>query len=280
MAPPKFKDMAKAAEDLFSDDFGASSNKFTFKSKAANGTNIKVEGARVASGAVSALLETKFTHKPSGVTIKEKWTSKNVVTTELSVKDKGVKGSDATLSANFLPNAGGVSDLKLKTAYTSDKFTSTVDVSAKNVAVSGVFSYCKWLIGAATTYDMGKGAVGGTKVSVGYKEADLAVTSTISDDGKVSGSLFHIPSTGYRLESGVQFGWNRGSGATSFGFAAKYALDKDAYVKAKVNTKMDVALAYVQQVRPGVELALAADVAGNSLSSDQHAVGVHITFDN
>jgi hypothetical protein len=39
--------------------------------------------------------------------VKEKWTTKNVVTTELSVKDKFVAGSDATLAANFLPSGKG-----------------------------------------------------------------------------------------------------------------------------------------------------------------------------
>ncbi len=37
MAPPKFGDVGKAANDLFNDDFGAGSVKLTLKSKAANG---------------------------------------------------------------------------------------------------------------------------------------------------------------------------------------------------------------------------------------------------
>jgi voltage-dependent anion channel protein 2 len=278
MAPPKFADLSKAADDLFSDDFGASATKVTFKAKAANGTNIKVEGSRVASGAVTALLETKFTHKASGVTVKEKWTNDNVVTTELAVKDKLLNGCENTLVAKFKPTKGGLSDLSLKTTYKTGSFTANATTSSKSVSPAGVFSYGNWNIGAGTTYNFAKGALSSTSVGVGYTDGDLQVASTIADNGKVAGSIFHkcCPSTSY----GVKFGWNRDTGATNFAVATCCDLDSDAFVKAKVDTNLAIGLSYVQTMRPGVSLRLSADIAGNALNSDSHAVGLHLNIDN
>eukprot|EP00730_Choanoeca_flexa_P000930 TRINITY_DN10401_c0_g2_i2.p1 TRINITY_DN10401_c0_g2~~TRINITY_DN10401_c0_g2_i2.p1 ORF type:complete len:298 (+),score=76.75 TRINITY_DN10401_c0_g2_i2:60-896(+) len=278
MSPPKFSDIGKAAKDLFSDDFGGAANKLTFKSVASNGTNIKVEGARSnSSGAVDALLETKFTHKASGVSVKEKWTTKNVVTTELSVKNKFVAGSDATLSANFLPNGKGLTGLKLKTGYQADKFTANTEVSQKAVVANGVFGYGKFVFGAGTSFDLAKNTATGSKFSVGYTDGNMAVASSIAEGGLVEGSLFHAPSTS--LETGVQFAWN-GDNNTSFAVAGRYVLDADTFVKAKVDKSLNMNLSYVQNIRPGVSMRLSADVAGNSLASDAHQIGVHLTLNS
>eukprot|EP00045_Choanoeca_perplexa_P022655 m.10170 g.10170 ORF g.10170 m.10170 type:complete len:279 (+) comp9603_c0_seq1:52-888(+) len=276
MAPPKFTDIGKAAKDLFGDDFGGASTKFTFKSVASNGTNIKVEGARSnSSGAVDALLETKFTHKATGVSVKEKWTTKNVVSTELSVKDKFVAGSDATLAANFLPSGKGLSDMKLKTGYKADKFAANAEVSQKSVVANGVFAYGKFVLGAGTTFDIAKSTASRSKFAVGYTDGNMSVTSSIAEGGVVEGSLYHVPSNS--LKTGVQFAWN-GDSNTSFAVAGRYELDVDTFVKAKVDKALNMNLSYVQNIRPGVTMRLSADVAGNNLSSDAHQVGVHLTL--
>lgn len=279
MAPPKFADIGKDASDLFSDDFGGSANKLTFKSTASNGTNIKVEGSRSnTSGDVSALLETKFTHKASGVTVKEKWTTKNVVTTELSVKNKFVAGSDATLSANFLPNGGGLCDFKLKTGYVTSRCATNADVTAKAINAGTSVNYGRWLFGAGADFNLAKSALSGTKVTVGFSEGDLQVTSSISDGSRVSGSLFHTPCSAF--QGGVQFSWNRDSADTGFAVAGKYTLDESSFVKAKLDKSMALNLSYVQTMRKGVTLRLSADVAANALSSDAHQLGLHLTIEN
>lgn len=279
MAPPKFADIGKAADDLFSDDFGGDANKLTLKSKASNGTAIKVEGSRSnATGGVAALLETKFTHKASGLAIKEKWTTKNVVTTEVASNGKFVDGLNLTFCANFQPNGGGVSDLKLKSAYSTDKFTSNVDVTSSKVAASGVFSFKNFLFGASTNYKLSSGSVSNTSVTVGYTEGDLAVTSTITDAGSVSATLFHTPSAD--LAAGVELGWNKADGSTTFGVAGQYTLDSTAFTKAKLDSNLNLGLSYVQQLRQGVSLRLSADIDGSQLGADAHSLGLHLTLEN
>lgn len=53
------------------------------------------------------------------------------------------------------------------------------------------------------------------------------------------------------METGVQLSWASGSNATKFGIAAKYDLDKDAAVRAKVNNASQIGLGYQQKLRDG-----------------------------
>lgn len=65
-----------------------------------------------------------------------------------------------------------------------------------------------------------------------------------------------------------------------FGVAGQYALDSSAFVKAKVDSNLNVGLSYVQKLRPGVTLRLSADVNGAQLNSDAHQLGMHLTLEN
>lgn len=71
-----------------------------------------------------------------------------------------------------------------------------------------------------------------------------------SNDGReFGGSIFQKCSD--RLETGVQLSWASGSNATKFGIAAKFDLDKDAAVRAKVNNASQIGLGYQQKLRDG-----------------------------
>lgn len=75
-------------------------------------------------------------------------------------------------------------------------------------------------------------------------------SSICSNDGReFGGSIFQRCSD--RLETGVQLNWTSGSNATKFGIAAKYALDKDAAVRAKVSNNSQIGLGYQQKLRDG-----------------------------
>ena len=53
------------------------------------------------------------------------------------------------------------------------------------------------------------------------------------------------------LETGINLGWTSSSNATNFGIGAKYALDRDASVRAKVNNSSQIGLGYQQRLRDG-----------------------------
>lgn len=73
---------------------------------------------------------------------------------------------------------------------------------------------------------------------------------SISNNGKeFGGSIYQRCND--RLETGVQLSWTAGKNETFFGVAAKYDLDKDASIRAKVNNSSLIGLAYQQKLRDG-----------------------------
>lgn len=54
-----------------------------------------------------------------------------------------------------------------------------------------------------------------------------------------------------KLETAVNLGWTASKNETTFGIGCKYALDKDAWVRAKVNNSSQVGLGYQQRLRDG-----------------------------
>lgn len=271
MAAPKFADLGKTCSDLFSDDFDAGENKLTLKSRAINGTNLKVEGARSnKDGSVSGLIETKFSHTPSGLNVKEKWSTNNVVATEVSTKDLLTPGTDFSLTSSFKPSTSGLDAIKFKSAIRRDQFSATLDTDFKGVSASGVFSYGKFLLGGSTNLKS-------TAIGVSYVEQDYNITSNVTDGRDVDIQIFHKARSD--IDAGATFGWSK-TGATTLGMAGRLQLDESAHVKAKVNNKLDVGLAYVQQLRPGVSMTLAANLVGSNLTQGGHNLGVQLTLDN
>ena len=108
--------------------------------------------------------------------------------------------------------------------------------------------------------------------------SSLIFSLPASTDGRQVGiQIFHDVRPG--VKAAATFGW-QGDGATSLGVAAKYNLDDTAFVKAKVDNKLNLGLAYVQTIRRGVTLGLSANLAANNLTSGGHQLGVSLTLDN
>jgi len=276
MAPPKFNDLGKKAKDLFTEDYIFGEQKLTLKSKANNGVNFKVEGKKTDKG-VSGFIETKFAHS-SGVTLKEKWSTSNEITAELSLENRP-KGSKYILEPVFSPNTGPKS-LTFKAEYSLDSFSGDASVNEKQVTVGGVFQYNKYVAGAKVDYDYAKGSVAATRLGAGFIDNDLTVSSLVTRTNVVdiegAVHLAHSPT----LETGVKFSWRKDTADTGFEIGAKSTLDSGSWLKAKVDKNLNVGLSYCQTLRPGVSLILSSKINAGQLNSDSHQVGFGLTFDN
>lgn len=80
--------------------------------------------------------------------------------------------------------------------------------------------------------------------------SSFTYVSDNSDDGQeFGGSIYQRVSP--RLETGIQLAWSAGSNNTRFGIGAKYDLDSEACVRAKVNNASQIGLGYQQRLRDG-----------------------------
>ncbi len=90
-------------------------------------------------------------------------------------------------------------------------------------------------------------------------------------------SYFHRVQPG--LEAGARANWNRSlDSAVTVEVGAKYTLDKDAFVKAKVNNSGIVGLGYTQNIRQGVKLAVGGQFDSNRLGENSHKVTFFVLF--
>lgn len=71
-----------------------------------------------------------------------------------------------------------------------------------------------------------------------------------SNDGKqFAGSIYQKVNP--QLDTGVELSWSSENNDTKFGLASKFTLDKETYVKAKVNNSSEIGLCYSQKIRDG-----------------------------
>ncbi|XP_031696753.1 voltage-dependent anion-selective channel protein 3-like [Anarrhichthys ocellatus] len=97
--------------------------------------------------------------------------------------------------------------------------------------------------------------------------------SRLSNDGtEFGGSIYQ--KVNEELETAVTLAWTAGSNNTRFGIAAKYKLDKDASLSAKVNNASLIGVGYTQSLRPGVKVTLSALIDGKNFNAGGHKVGM------
>lgn len=130
MAPPSYADLGKQARDLFSKNYrkdglyvkiGSKTNRTTLlhvrsdfglvkldvKTKTPSGVEFNVNGtSNNDTGRVSSSLETKYLLKDHGITLKEKWNTDNILSSEVTIEDKVLQGLKLGASATFAPQSG------------------------------------------------------------------------------------------------------------------------------------------------------------------------------
>lgn len=92
--------------------------------------------------------------------------------------------------------------------------------------------------------------------------------------------------------------WSSGSSNTRFGIGAKYDLDRDASIRAKVNNTSQIGLGYQQRLRDGkiliiivlhvfifsafylgITLTLSALIDGKNFNSGGHKIGLALELE-
>ena len=127
MAPPKYGDLGKQANDVFSKGYNFGLIKLEVKTKTNTGVEFTTGGnSNLETGKVSGNLETKYQVKDLGMTLTEKWTTDNTLNTTVDVVDKvrqtppgsGLKkphlfqlvpGLKVSLDTKFAPGTGAKS---------------------------------------------------------------------------------------------------------------------------------------------------------------------------
>uniref|UniRef100_A0A3B5QMX5 Non-selective voltage-gated ion channel VDAC2 n=1 Tax=Xiphophorus maculatus TaxID=8083 RepID=A0A3B5QMX5_XIPMA len=227
--------------------------KLDVKTKSASGVEFKTSGSsNTDTSKVIGSLETKYNRPEYGLTFTEKWNTDNTLGTEIAVEDQITKGLKLTFDTTFSPNTGKKSG-KVKTAYKREYINLGCDVdfdfAGPTIHGAAVIGYEGWLGGYQMSFDSAKSRMTKSNFAIGYKTADFQLHTNVNDGAEFCGSIYQKSSD--KLETAINLAWTAGNNSTSFGIAAKYQLDKDASISAKVNNSSLVGVGYTQTLRPG-----------------------------
>ncbi|MEE6469238.1 hypothetical protein FKM82_008547 [Ascaphus truei] len=251
--PPSYTDLGKFARDIFNKGYGFGQVKLDVKTKSASGVEFTTSGnSNTDSGKVNGSLETKY-----------KWAYLKL-----------------TFDTTFSPNTGKKCG-KVKAAYKREfvNLGCDVDFNFAGLAIHGsaVIGYEGWLAGYQMTFDTAKSKLTWNNFAVGYKTGDFQLHTNVNDATEFAGSIYQKISD--NMETSVNLAWTAGNNSTRFGIAAKYQLDSNASISAKVNNSSLVGVSYTQTLRPGVKVTHSALVDGKNINSGGHKLGLGLELE-
>ncbi|XP_026073005.1 voltage-dependent anion-selective channel protein 2-like isoform X1 [Carassius auratus] len=275
--PPAYADLGKSAKDIFSKGYSFGTVKLDLKTKSQNGVMEFSTGgsSNTDTGKAAGNLETKYKVKDLGLTLNQKWNTDNVLTNEVTLEDQLANGLKLGLDTSFVPNTGKKS-AKLKTGYKRDYMNVgsdiAFDLSGPTIHAAAVLGYEGWLAGYQMAFDVAESKLAQNNFALGYKAGDFQLHTNVNDGTEFGGSIYQ--KVNGQLETAVNLSWTAGSNNTRFGIAAKYQLDKDSSISAKVNNASLVGVGYTQSLRPGVKLTLSALIDAKNFNTGGHKVGM------
>jgi len=256
--------------------------KLDVKTKTNTGVEFNTEAtSNQDSGKVQGSLETKYKFKEYGLTVTEKWNTDNNLTAKLDLQDQLVQGLKLTLDSSFSP-ATGAKNGKLKAEFKHEQVTAAADADLNPagplVNASAVVGYQGWLAGYQLAFDTAKSQLTRNNFSLGYSNGDFVLHTNVNDGQVFGGSVYQRVNRS--LETGVNLGWaSSGAQATNFGIGCKYALDRDASVRAKINNSSQLGLGYQQRLRDGVTLTLSTLIDGKNFNQGGHKIGLALELE-
>ncbi|KAG0099597.1 Mitochondrial porin [Podila epicladia] len=284
--PVPFADLGKPTNDLLGKDFPVGQTKFELKTVAPNGVTFNVLGSQDnKSKAINGELKTKYVDYKNGLTVTEAWTTGNLLTTQIELENKVAKGLKLDVTGGFLPSEGkknakvgvqykqlGLNSRAYLDLFKGPTFTGDVVVGRDGFLVGGDFAY-----------DFEGKYITRFAAAAGYTAPEYSVAVHANNSFKVfSASYYHRINAD--LEAGGKAVWDskaeKGAKApVALEVGAKYYLDRDAFVKAKVNNAGVVGLGYTQALRKGVKVSVGGLVDTTKLDQAAHKVGISFVFE-
>ncbi|CAG8618003.1 31934_t:CDS:2 [Racocetra persica] len=135
---------------------------------------------------------------------------------------------------------------------------------------------CCWyegfLMGGEACYDVTDGKVTRYGVSAGYTAPEYNVTLKATNSMSAY-TLLYYHRVHPDIEAGAKAHWDTTSNSDSVNMeiGAKYFLDRDAFVKAKIDNNGRLGLGYTQALRPGVKISLGGSIDTSKLEATEES---------
>lgn len=281
MSPPLFNELGKSAKDVFNKGYTFDTFKLDVKTKVPNGCEFNCGGvSHFDSGKVLGTLESKYKLKEYGLNLSEKWSTSNILVTEVSLQDL-FKGAKFAAESSFAPQTGDKS-LKLKTEFKNDILAVNSEADFKTatpvVNLAGVLGYRGWLTGVQLKFDCKDTKLKSNHLALGYSMDDFVLHTSVIDGKQFSGYMYRKVEK--NLEAGVELAWSsESSNESKLGVGCKYSLDSNTSVRAKVNNATQIGLGFSQKINDGITFTLSALIEGKTFNQGGHKIGMGLEFD-
>jgi len=279
--PPTYSDLGKSARDLFGKGFHFGLVKLDVKTKTSSGVQLTSGGqSNTESGKVSGNLEVKH-NLDQGVTLTTKWNTDNIINTTLGLQDNILKGLKLTLDSSLANNTGsksGHAKAEFKSSMLNILLDTDLNLVGPVVNTSAVLGKKGWLAGLQMAYDTSRMKLIKNNLALGYSTKDFVLHANVNDGATFGASLFQKVNP--NMEAGVNLGWTASSSTTTCGLAVKYQLDKDASLRAKINSSSQLGLGYSQKLKEGIIVTLSTLVDGKNFNQGGHKVGLGIELES
>ncbi|RKP10898.1 eukaryotic porin/Tom40 [Thamnocephalis sphaerospora] len=280
----KYADIGKSVSDLLGRDYPVGTVKLEVTTKTPNGVSFTVNGSQDSkSGLINGELKAKYADYKNGLTVTNTWTTKNVLSAQVELENKVAKGLKLDINASLLP-AAGQKAAKVGVNYKQPGVFSraTVDL-LKGPSFSGdvVFGREGFLVGAEVGYDVPSGNVTRYSTAVGYSAPQYAVALHANAGMSVfAASFFHRVNPD--VEVGAKATWDSKTqnAPVALELGTKYFLDKDTFVKTKIDNAGRLGLGYTQRLRAGVKVSLGGSFDTSRLNESAHKVGISLVLEN
>lgn len=232
------------------------------------------------TGRLTSAFETKYLLKDYGLTLREKWNTDNILTSEVTVEDQLLKGLKLSGNCSFAPQSGKKTG-SVKAAFKTDVLHLNADMDLDYAGAilhgAGVLGYDGWQAGVQLSFDPSKNRLTRTNFAVGYAASDITIHTNVNDGSEFGGSIYQKVNP--NLESGVSMAWVASTNATRFGIGCIYKLDGDTSIRAKVSNTSQFGLGMTHRLRKGITLTLNALIDGKNFNQGGHKLGMGLELE-
>jgi len=280
--PVPYADIGKPAHDLLVKDFPTGKVALEVKTVTNNGVTFTVNGNKDSkTGIIHGELKTKYVYPKNGLTLTEAWTTSNHLTSQIELESTVPKGLKLDLHGSLLP-AVGQKNAKIGLIYKQPSLHTKayLDLFKTHIVVDTVVSKEGFIAGGEVAYDILDGKLTRHAVSVGFTAPEYSVALHASSSFNIFSASYH-----HRVNKSVEAAgkavWDSkaSNAAVALEVGSKYHLDRDAFIKAKINNSGILGLGYTQTLQPGVKVSLAGCIDTTRLNENAHKVGLSLTLE-
>jgi len=276
MAPPKFDDLGKAANDLFSKGFEHGNLKLEVKSNSGNGLDFTTKGAHnLAKGSLGGSVEINRKSLFNGVDFKKTINTNGSTSFELSKMINNVGKATLTGSVNN-DQVSGLALGKFKQNYTKNNlnlnFNSTL--TAKPVLnLDAVYNRNNINAGFAVAFDTSNNNLKSKALAFSLQQNNINATVKSSLNNDVNILLLNKVSDARSLAAQINY-----NGNVAISLAGKDASNAHGVWNFKVNNEGVLASSFVTKFDSGCEATFSGNFDMKNLTSGGHTLGAGFKF--